>query len=125
VFRALGLAALLLCSRGVCAEEPPVRDPMRPFARVASAAGAASVSGPRFALTGVLIGPTRRVAIVNGKPYAQGETVDGAEIVAVEPGAVRLREHGAELVISLGRAAEPRPSAAERRPLLVQGETVP
>ena len=34
----------------------------------------------RFRLTAVLISDARRVAIVNGKPYQPGETVDGAEI---------------------------------------------
>jgi hypothetical protein len=113
------LSALLAVAGAVCAEETPVRDPMRPFGNVAAAAGAAvAASAPRFALTVVLIAPTRRVAIVNGKPYAQGETVDGAEIVAIEQDAVRLREHGAELVISLGRPSNGRPP-------IVQGETVP
>jgi hypothetical protein len=38
--------------------------------------------------------------------------------VSIEQGAVRLREHGADLVISLGRPSNGRPQ-------LAQGETVP
>jgi hypothetical protein len=68
-------------------------------------------------LTAVLISPTRRVAIVNGKPYESGETVNGAEIVRIDPDAVHLREHGNELVVPLGHAA------AASKPS--QGETVP
>ena len=101
------------------AEDAPVRDPMRPFGSAAATAGSApAASAPRFALTAVLIAPTRRVAIVNGKPYQQGESVDGAEIVAIEQGAVRMRERGTELVVSLGRPGNGRPQS-------VQGETVP
>lgn len=111
------VGALLAVVGAVRADEPPVRDPMRPFGR-GSAGGAAVAAVPRFALTAVLIAPTRRIAIVNGKPYSQGESVDGAEIVSIEQGAVRLREHGADLVISLGRPSNGRPQ-------LAQGETVP
>jgi hypothetical protein len=120
VSRAAAMFSVLLAVAGaVRAEEAPVRDPMRPFGSAGATAGPAAVAAaPRFALTAVLIAPTRRVAIVNGKPYQQGETVDGAEIVAIEQGAVRFRERGTELVISLGRPGNGRPQS-------VQGETVP
>jgi hypothetical protein len=110
-------STLLAVAGAAAADEPPVRDPMRQFGR-SSGAGAAVAAAPRFALTAVLIAPTRRIAIVNGKPYSQGESVDGAEIVAIEQGAVRLREHGADLVVSLGRPSNGRPQ-------LAQGETLP
>jgi hypothetical protein len=104
VSKAAAIACVLVLAAGaVSAEEPPVRDPMRPYGRAAATAVAAAVNAPRFALTAVLIAPTRRVAIVNGKSYQQGDVVDGATIIAIEPAAVRLREHDAELVISLGR----------------------
>jgi hypothetical protein len=106
VSKATLMSALLIASLAVAAaEELPVRDPMRPFGHDAGGAvGATAPAGPRFALTGVVISPLRRVAIVNGKPYRQGESVDGAEIVAIEAHAVRLRDGGTELVIPLGRA---------------------
>jgi hypothetical protein len=117
VFRAAILGALCVVAT-VRAEEAPVRDPMRPFSSAPGAGSTAVASAPRFALTAVLVAPTRRVAIVNGKPYQQGEKVDGAEIVAIEQDAVRLREQGAELVISLGRPGNGRPQS-------VQGEKGP
>jgi hypothetical protein len=84
---------------------------MQPYRFVAGPGGAAA---PRFALTAVLISPTRRVAIVNGKPYERGESVNGAEIVRIESDAVHLREHGNELVVPLGHvAAAARPSQGE------------
>ena len=117
--RAFLIVVLLALAGTARADDPPVRDPMRPFGRAAAVAdGAAAVTkGPRFALTGVLIGPSRRVAILNGKPYTAGAVVDGAEIVAIEHGVVHLRDHGAELVISLALRDQPQPK--------VVGETVP
>ena len=106
MFRAMLPCALLIVSvAAAAAEELPVRDPMRPYGRDAGAAvgTAAATNGPRFALTGVVLSSARRVAILNGKPYQQGESVDGAEIVAIESHAVRLSDRGTQLVIPLGR----------------------
>jgi hypothetical protein len=100
------------------AEEKAVRDPMRPFGANSVNGAAPSVYGPRFVITGVLIAPTRRVAFVNGQPRKVGDVVDGAEIVAIEAGAVRLHENGTEVVLSLNRRA------SVREPI-VQGDTVP
>jgi hypothetical protein len=121
VSKAAAIAVLLLLARAAYAEELPVRDPMRPFgSAVAATSSSESLAAgkPRLALTGVFISPARRVPFQNGKPYVPGAVVDGAEIVAIEPNAVRLREHGVELVVSLGR------SRSARTPL-VQGDTVP
>ncbi len=103
------LAALLALTGLARADDPPVGDPMRPFAGAGGVAGASFVAGrPRFSLTGVLISPSRRVAFLNGKPHSQGAIVDGAEIVVIEPELVQLRERGTGTVISLrlrGKAA--------------------
>ena len=113
--RALVVAGLLAAAAAAPAEDVPVRDPMQPYRAVAGPAG--SVAAPRFALTAVLISPTRRVAIVNGKPYECGERVNGAEILRIDPDAVHLREHGSEIVVLLGHAVAVGKSS--------QGETVP
>jgi hypothetical protein len=113
VFRRCAQIVLcMLAAGGARAADAPVHDPMQPYRFVADPAG--SVAVPRFALTAVLISPTRRVAIVNGKPYERGETVNGAEIVRIEPEAVHLLEHGNELVLPLGHtAAAAKPSQGE------------
>jgi len=113
---ALIIAGVLAAAGAAWAEDAPVRDPMQPYRFVASAGGG-GVAAPRFALTAVLISPTRRVAIVNGKPYERGESVNGAEIFRIDADAVHLREHGNELVVPLGHAA------AAGKPS--QGETAP
>lgn len=95
---------------------PAPRDPMQPYAR--GGAGAAGVAKPRFMLTAVLISSERRIAVLNGKPYQSGESVDGAEIVRIESSAVHLREHGAQIVVPLGRSVPSRAAAS-------QGDAIP
>ncbi len=113
---ALIVAGVLAAAGGAGAEEAPVRDPMQPY-RFVAGPGGVGVAAPRFALTAVLISPTRRVAIVNGKPYERGESVSGAEIVRIDTDAVHLREHGNELVVPLGHvAAAGKPSQGEPPP---------
>jgi hypothetical protein len=114
VFRRCALiVGCMLAAGGGRAADAPVHDPMQPYRFVASGA-AGNAAAPRFALTAVLISPTRRVAIVNGKPYERGESVNGAEIVRIEPDAVHLREHGNELVLPLGHSVDAaRPSQGE------------
>ena len=110
------ITGVLAVTGATRAADAPVHDPMQPF-RYTAPAGAANVGAPRFALTAVLIAPSRRVAIVNGRPYEAGEKVGGAEIVRIEPDAVHLREHGNDLVVPLGHAV----AAAAAKPS--QGET--
>lgn len=111
--RRLPTLGLLLAATLGAAEEAPVRDPMRPFGGEGGVGGVAAAARPRFVLTAVLISSERRVAIVNGTPYVQGAVVDGAEIVAIEQGRVRLRENGAEHTISLGRRGAGRRSVTQ------------
>ena len=111
----LAVCLLLFAAAVTRADDlPPLRDPMQPYGRGGAVVGVAG--GARFHLTAVLISSARRVAIVNGKPYQHGETVDGAEIVRIEPNAVHLREHGADLVVLLGRPGT-------GRQLVSEGET--
>jgi hypothetical protein len=99
------------------AAELPVRDPMRPFAALPPSGPVAAEAAPRFTLTAVLIGPDRRVAIVNGTAYLLGDSVGGAKIVAIEAASVRLAGDGGELVVPLGRGKSAPPD--------LQGETAP
>ncbi|MEZ4601443.1 MAG: hypothetical protein R2940_16770 [Syntrophotaleaceae bacterium] len=48
-------------------------------------------------MTSTLIGPQRRVAVINGQPLGVGGIIDGAVVVAVEPGRASLR-HGDRII---------------------------
>jgi hypothetical protein len=96
----LTLAAAALAANGA---EPPLRDPMQPFRAVGAEGGPGAAPTPRFRLTAVVISPTRRIAVINGKPYSQGQTVGGAEIVQIDAQSVGLRDGEEELVVHLGK----------------------
>ena len=82
---------------------PALKDPTQPYR---PSADGSPVGGPqpRFRLTAVLISPTRRVAIVNGKPMQEGQRVAGAELVKIDPHSVQLRDGDHDLVVQLGNA---------------------
>jgi hypothetical protein len=118
VSKRIAIASLLLLAASAAADETPLKDPMRPFGGSAGAAAESTAPAPRFALTALVIAPSRRVAVVNGRSYFVGQAVDGATIVAIEPGIVRLQERGTELVLHLGMPGDGRALSAE-------GDTLP
>ena len=78
------------------AQEPRVQDPMRPPAPPRSEGAAGSpVAG--LSLTAVLVSASRRIAIVNGQIYREGDSVNGEEIVAIEPGSILIRRGGTDV----------------------------
>jgi len=90
-------------------ESPPVSVGHKPGAE--NTAGRPAIAGStltnpafRFRLTGVMLGGNQAVAIVNGTMVRVGQHVDGAEVLAVESTAVRLRKDGSdfELLLDLG-----------------------
>jgi MSHA biogenesis protein MshK len=67
-------------------------DPLRPPTYRDTAAGPVSQPGaPVWRVDEILISDSRRVAIVNGNSVKQGEYVNGARVVAIEPGYVTLK----------------------------------
>lgn len=101
-------ALLLVLVATQSAAEPPERDPMRPFGRI-EGVEFSTAAAPRFTLTAVVISPTRRVAVINGKPCLPGDVVNCAELVAIEHDSVRMRDRNGDVVISLARAQSERP----------------
>jgi hypothetical protein len=103
VFKPLVLACLVLIVGAALAAEPAVHDPTEPYRPGAGGAGGtAGAPAPRFKLTAVLISPTRRVAIVNGKPLQEGQRVAGAELVKIDAHSVQLRDGNRDFVVQLG-----------------------
>jgi hypothetical protein len=99
-FAAFAALVLAVAAAGsVCAQTPPLRDPMRPFEPGVAGAGAQAPRGYR--LSAVLISTARRVAVVNGRPYQEGEMVDRATLIRIEPKVVHLRKDGEDLVVHL------------------------
>jgi len=122
VFRPLLLALLVLAATAYAAEPetedtpaaknvPALKDPTEPYRPAADGGSGRAGPAPRFRLTAVLIAPTRRVAIVNGKPMQEGQRVAGAELVKIDGHSVQMREGGRDFVLQLGNASASAPHA--------------
>jgi hypothetical protein len=73
---------------------------MRPFE--ADQASAVEGSAPReLNLTAVLVSSERRIAIINGALYREGNSIAGAVITRIEPQVVHLRRGSEVLVVPL------------------------
>jgi MSHA biogenesis protein MshK len=106
-----------LASTGALATAEELVDPTRPADVMPLMIGGASGSGGTFELNSVLISPERRIAIVNGIRVKQGDQIDGAEVLEINPGGVRLKAEGetfevrmtasVKTVVSGGRNPEP------------------
>jgi hypothetical protein len=98
--RAIALLGLLLPVFSASAQELPLRDPMRPYTRVETAQ--VKTTAPRgFELTAVIISPTRRIAVINGDLYREGDEVQGARISRIEPNSVHLGSGSEERIVPL------------------------
>ena len=77
-------------------------DPTRPPGyRLVLPGGQKAVRNIRFYLSSVRISPTRRSAIVNDRSVEQGDTVNGAKVVAIYPSTVKLEKKGEIFTIRL------------------------
>ena len=98
-FSLLLACALLLSARGASGE--PLQDPTRPPGWTATGAvavpAAAAVEAPVFAVSMLKLSPSLRLAVVNGRSVREGDTVDGATVVAIAADGVTLDFQGRRL----------------------------
>jgi len=64
----------------------------------------------RWRLDYTLVGPDRRVAVINGSTVVPGHLVDGARLVRVGPGHVVLRYHGRRIEVTMTTSAVKSPA---------------
>jgi MSHA biogenesis protein MshK len=103
-------AVLLLGSPARAGDVLP--DPTRPEIAPPSAASPATAA-ERFELRAVLIGGARRVAVINGRAVQVGDSVDGAEVLAIDAGRVRIRTPDGERALALAPAVRVEPAERE------------
>jgi FimV-like protein len=82
----------------------------------ALASGEASAAETSFQLRGVLISPTARSALINGRVSREGDRVGGAEIIAIDESAVRILVGSRELTVRVGSTAILEQYSSERNP---------
>jgi MSHA biogenesis protein MshK len=82
----------------LCVEaQTPVADPTKPLGFVGSATGSALGSVEEtIKLTSILISSDRKVAIINGQPLQENQTLKGVGVVVkkIDADAVTLQQNG-------------------------------
>ena len=100
ILNALLAGVLCMAASAVVAREPAVTDPTQPPALVsAPVAAAASAAGMRLYSTRV--SDEGWVALINDRIVSVGSRINGAEVVSIEPGIVRLRRGDDTLTLQL------------------------
>jgi len=70
-------------------------DPTRPPGhRLVLPGGKKAAAETRFLLSSIRISATRRIAVVNDRFVELGDTVNGAQVIAISPSAVKLKKKG-------------------------------
>jgi hypothetical protein len=85
-------------------------DPMRPPV-FSTAQTKTESAAPKWEVTGILISPERRLAMINNRLFGVGEKVDGARVKAIQSDSVELDVSGKSVYLkpvtrSLRRANE-------------------
>lgn len=94
----LGALLALLCLPAGVLAQAPLSDPTAPVHRM-GVGGAASA--PLWTLQSTLIGPQRRVAVINGIVVREGAVIDGAVVVSIDYASVLLKVDGRRLHLRL------------------------
>jgi hypothetical protein len=85
------IVTLLALSPAASADD--MSDPMRPVVSGPGGGGQKS-SGGRWVVSGILISPERRLAMINDRLIGVGEKVDGARVRAIRGNGIELDVNG-------------------------------
>jgi len=94
------LLMVLVAGVSLAADVYALTDPTRPSGFVEPAADAKSAYAS-LRLESVLIGESRRVAVINGKTCRVGERVEGATVVAIHSDRAVLVRNGSRITLPL------------------------
>lgn len=131
---AYALPAALACVMTVCAQHgfaQQLRDPTRPPAMLAPTGGETKQpdSNSGLVLQTILISPSRRSAIVDGRLLTVGQSVSGFKVVSIEEGVVTLKGPQGTRRLQMFPAVEMRKSLTVRpdlsQPPAPQGSATP
>jgi MSHA biogenesis protein MshK len=98
--RAATPLVLVLAAGGIYAA--PFADPFRPPREIEAppaSASATPASGPR--LESVLIAPDRRIAVINGEQYAEGDRIGEGRVLRITESEVVIARAGREESLTL------------------------
>lgn len=105
------LLLTLLLSPWVMALDDPMRPPGKP---PQTKPGTVSAASAGFHLSSTFISELRRVAVINGKRLEVGGRIGGAQVVAILPASVEIKQAGRQQTLRLIPLTVKRPSKAAR-----------
>ena len=77
-------------------------DPTRPPGyRLALPGGKVAARAVRYSLSSVRISSLHRSAVVNDRSVEQGDIINGAKVVAINPSSVKLKKQGKTFTVNL------------------------
>jgi hypothetical protein len=82
-----------------------LRDPTRPPNTVSGKTVPDAQQPVKWNLTATIVGPERRVAVINDRAVQIGQKIDGAVLVAVEAGSALLVREGKQMQLKLHKTA--------------------
>jgi hypothetical protein len=106
-----GLLLFLLLSSVV--HSASERDPMRPPAGTGELSAQVKQEQPRWILQSVLISGQRNIAVINQRTVSVGDHINGARVVAIHPGYVRLSKANEVFIIRLPSLSVKRPASGQ------------
>ena len=82
-----------------------LQDPTRPldFATPRATRGEISVTRSSMVVESVLISPSRRVVVINGRTLAEGDFLDGVEITEIDEHGIGVKKDGRVLFLKPGK----------------------
>ncbi len=92
------LLALLLAGE-TAASAAPLGDPMRPY--YLGTSRTVTEAKTAWQVQSILISPERRIAVVNGKSLAVGDSIGNATVTAIEPYVVTIEHQGKQTQLLL------------------------
>lgn len=109
----IAIAPLMWVNAAFC---EALEDPTRPPAFAITPSDADQPKTTSWTLQSILIGPQRRVAVVNGATVTVGKHVDGARVTRIGPDGIDLVNDGEHLTLRLiqGISKVPANSKASR-----------
>lgn len=88
---ARAMLLVLMCWSTVSVAASPLSDPTRPWTYQAPAQHSEPSVSHTPVLSSIMIGPRRRIAVINGEVVREGGRVGNMKVMAIEAGRVRLR----------------------------------
>lgn len=89
--------AILIWASPLLALDDPTRPPT--IKAKSSYVSGKKSRGSRWILHSTLVSSGRRTAVINDRVVAQGDRINGATVVSIEPSMVRLRAKGREVTL--------------------------